>query len=245
MSTGAPPDVISVDTILFGQSPGYDHGFWNDGHAYKVGPHSNQEPGLSEEFRHSARNVGADVQSVLERALAQSLKVCGTELGNVQLMNWHAGYLEIKTQRGFHDEFLNFFERVNFGDGSACARALKSRKPVIVEDVPLDPEFRFCSAIMQRAGVRAVQSTPLVSRHGAFVGVLSTHFPESHRPTDLQIDAIADIAHSAADAIIRLRAEAEARASATIQSSLKILDEAKRVMGQAEEVLKRGRELFS
>jgi GAF domain-containing protein len=236
---GRALDVISVDTILFGQSLGCDHHGRVDGHVYKEGPHSNPEPKLSAEFHHSVMQEGADLQSVLERTLAESLKVCGTELGNVQLMNWRAGCLEIKTQRGFNDEFLSFFKRVHFGDGSACARALKSRKPVIIEDITLDPEFRFCSAIMHRAGVRAVQSTPLVSRYGAFVGVLSTHFLRSHRPTDLQMRAVADAAHCAAEVIIRFRAEATARACATIQKSLKSIDESQAALARAEEVLRR------
>jgi len=186
-----------------------------------------------------------DMQSVLDRALAQSLKACGTELGNIQIMNWQAGCLEIKTQRGFHDEFLNFFERVNFGDNSACARALRSRRPVTIEDITLDPEFHPCCAVLQRAGVRAVQSTPLVSRRGAFVGVLSTHFPVSHRPTEVQMRTVAEVAQSVADAMIRFRADVDAHVSGAILNSLKSLDEARAAIGRAEVVLTRGRQLFA
>jgi len=127
-------------------------------------------------------------------------------------MNWHGGFLEIRAQCGFHDEFLNYFERVKFGDGCACARALERRESIIIADVTRDPVFRPCLAIMQNAGVRAVQSTPLVSRYGAFVGVLSTHFADVHRPTDVQIRAASAAARSAADAIVRLYGEAHCQA---------------------------------
>src|SRR5262245_48614589 len=79
-----------------------------------------------------------DVQSVLVCLLQRALEVCQTEFGNVQLMNWKAGYLEIKAQRGFQGEFLNFFEHVRLSHASACARALRNREPIIINDIMLD-----------------------------------------------------------------------------------------------------------
>ena len=74
-------------------------------------------------------------------------------------MDWIAGHLEIKAQRGFDEEFLSFFKRVSYGHGSSCARALLNRGAIIIEDVVLDPHFIPCLKVAQRAGVRAVQST--------------------------------------------------------------------------------------
>src|SRR6516225_572780 len=72
-----------------------------------------------------------------ERSLAMCLLHGGLEqsharLGNVQLMDWKSGCLEIKAQSGFGDEFLNFFKRVKLQDGTACARALRNRDAIIV-----------------------------------------------------------------------------------------------------------------
>jgi GAF domain-containing protein len=103
-------------------------------------------------------------------------------LGNVQLMNWKAGYLEIKAQSGFGDEFLNFFKQVYLADVSACARALRKRSSIVIEDITTDRQFVPCCEILMRAGVRAVQSTPMISSSGALMGILSTHLPILHRP---------------------------------------------------------------
>jgi hypothetical protein len=51
---------------------------------------------------HRVDNVQSVIRSVLERSLA----ICHCDFGNVQLMNWQAGHLEIKAQRGFHLEFF-------------------------------------------------------------------------------------------------------------------------------------------
>ena len=148
----------------------------------------------------------ADMQSVLNCVLDRSIELSDAGFGNIQLMDWKAGYLEIKAQRGFREEFMNFFERVKLEGSSACARALRTRESVVIEDIIVDRQFAPCLEIARRAGIRAVQSTPLVSSSGALVGILSTHFPIQHRPTDIQMRALKEAARLAADAIIRLRA---------------------------------------
>ncbi|HKD30408.1 MAG TPA: GAF domain-containing protein [Xanthobacteraceae bacterium] len=150
----------------------------------------------------------SSIRSVVNCLLDRVLQVSATGFGNIQLMNWKAGYLEIKAQRGFGDEFLNFFEHVELEDSSACARALRNRDSVVIEDIVADPQFSPCLDVMRRAGVRAVQSTPLVSSSGALVGILSTHFPMQHRPTDMQMRSMKEAGQLAANTIIRLRAGA-------------------------------------
>ena len=82
-----------------------------------------------------------NLQALLDCALARCLDLCGTELGNIQLIDWNRGCLEIKSQHGFRDEFLRFFERVTAKEDSACARALRTLDPVVIEDVMVDEDF--------------------------------------------------------------------------------------------------------
>jgi GAF domain-containing protein len=146
-----------------------------------------------------------DAQSVLNLALAEGLRLSEAELGNIQLMDWDAGCLEIVSQHGFGDEFLTFFKKVTIGGGSACARALRGRQPIIIEDVMSDVAFASCRTIACSAGFRAVQSTPMVSSSGALIGMLSTHFPSPHRPSDATMAALKALAGTTANAIIRSR----------------------------------------
>ena len=148
----------------------------------------------------------ADIRSVLNCALDRSLELTGTCFGNVQLMDWRSGHLEIKAQRGFQSEFLNFFERVKFDHGSACARALRNRDTIVIDDIMTDEQFSPYREIGCRAGIRSVLSTPLVSSSGALLGVLSVHFTMAQRPTDMQVRGMTEAAELAADEIIRLRA---------------------------------------
>src|SRR5215475_745412 len=123
-----------------------------------------------------------DVQPILDWLLRRGMDLSQTGFGNVQLMSWTAGYLEIKAQQGFDEAFLRFFERVRIEDGSACARALRNRVAIVIEDIMADEEFTPCRQVVSDAGIRAVQSTPILSSSGALLGVISTHFAARHRP---------------------------------------------------------------
>lgn len=179
----------------------------------------------------------ADVQSILFGLLEHGLDVCQSNFGNVQLMNWNTGHLQIKVQRGFQQEFLNFFECVKLSDCSACAQALRIREPIIIEDVMLDPQFARYRDILCRAGVRAVQSTPMLSTSGALVGIFSTHFPTSHRPTDSELLAVRAAAHWAANAIIRVRASADGQDTNRLKNSLRLLRESRVIIKRANQTL--------
>jgi len=58
-----------------------------------------------------------------------------------------------------------------------------------------------------REGILAVQSTPLISRSGEFLGMLSTHFSEPHTPKSRELHWLDLLARQAADLLERKRAE--------------------------------------
>ncbi|MGY3478391.1 GAF domain-containing protein [Bradyrhizobium ottawaense] len=172
---------------------------------------------------------GAEARSVLNFALAEGLRLSEAELGNIQLMDWDAGCLEIASQHGFGDEFLTFFKKVTIGGGSACARALRGREPIIIEDVMSDFAFASCRTIACNAGFRAVQSTPMVSSSGAFIGILSTHFPSPHKPSDATMAVLNALAGSTANAIVRGRSKMN-DVKTTLDRSIERLEESYRLL---------------
>src|SRR5262249_9668255 len=62
--------------------------------------------------------------------------------------------------------------------------------------------------IQRKAGVRAVQSTPLVSRSGKLLGVLSTHFKKPGWPAE-RTTPLDRLVREAADIIGQAQSEAE------------------------------------
>ena len=61
--------------------------------------------------------------------------------------------------------------------------------------------------MLHRTGIRAVQSTPLISRAGKLIGVLSTHWREPHRPLERELRLLDILARQASDLVERRKAE--------------------------------------
>jgi PAS domain S-box-containing protein len=152
------------------------------------------------------------LQQILEDVLSAIISLQSADFGNVQLYNPETHALEIVAQRGFRQDFLDYFNSVH-EDGAACGRALQRLERVIIEDVQHDPGFEPHRQIAASAGFRAVQSTPLFSRSGEPLGMISTHFRQTHRPSERDLRLTDLYARQAAEMIERRRAEEALRKS--------------------------------
>jgi PAS domain S-box-containing protein len=150
-----------------------------------------------------ADNLNAALDDLLENAILTS----GADFGNIQVYNPQMGALEIIVQRGFQQDFLDYFRTVRVDEGSACAQAMQSGQRIIIEDVNLDVAFEPHCPVAAAAGYRAVQSTPLKNRSGTVVGMLSTHFRTPHVPSERDRRLLDLCARHAADLIERFRYE--------------------------------------
>ena len=130
--------------------------------------------------------------------------------------------LTIVAHVGLSKEFVDAFATVRTVD-SVCGAALARRERVIIEDVSRTTAFADLAAMFD-AGLRAVQSTPLLGRSGKPLGVLSTFFREHRRLADRELRFLDLYVHQAGLAIERsrlLEAERVARREAEQANRLK------------------------
>lgn len=146
-----------------------------------------------------------ELQPLLAEILDATIELLNADFGNIQLFNQQSKGLEIVAQRGFKQDFLDHFSQAN-EESAACGRALRQGERVIIEDVQTDPSFAPHRRMAASAGFRAVQSTPLFSRSGEVLGMISSHFRQPHRPSDHELRFIDLYAHQAAEFIERQRA---------------------------------------
>jgi PAS domain S-box-containing protein len=153
-----------------------------------------------------------DFAQLLDEIVAAGTEITGADMGNIQL--YQNGVLQIVSQRGFATPFLDFFNRVSHGS-AACEKALERRERIIVEDILQSPIFIGTQEldVMLAAGARAVQSTPLISRSGTLLGMFSTHYRTSRRPSDGELRMLDLLARQAADLIERTKMEESRHAS--------------------------------
>jgi len=147
----------------------------------------------------------------LHSILAANIELLSADKGHVQLLDPSSRTLQIASQRGFEQDFLEHFARVDSDDSSVCARALRCGERVIVEDVETDPGLEPHRELLRREECRAVVSTPLIASGGSCLGVVSVHFRSHHRPSDAELRRQDLFLRQACDFIQRCRMEQELR----------------------------------
>jgi signal transduction histidine kinase/CheY-like chemotaxis protein len=146
----------------------------------------------------------SDLPSALEEILGAAVALLGTNMGTIQLYDPVNKSLTIAAHQGFKQDFLDYFGTVDAEGDAACSRALASQQRMVIEDVQVDGRYAIHRAAAKRAGYRAVQSTPLFSRDGKPLGMLSTHFRTPHMPAKRELRILDLYARQAADFIERL-----------------------------------------
>ena len=155
-----------------------------------------------------------NLEQVLGAIVEAAIAITHADFGTIQLLDEESSHLRIVAQRGFPQWWVEYWQTILKGHGPYGAPLLA---PIVVEDVDRCPLFTGSDLEMQhRVGVRAVQSTPLVSRSGRPIGMFSTHHRMPNRP-DERTRALLDLlAREAADIIGQVQAESELKTQAAL-----------------------------
>ena len=148
-----------------------------------------------------------DMRSLLGEILAAATEITGTSKGNIQFYDPITGRLRIIVHQGLSPQLLEHF--ADDGCVASCGAAAAKIERVIVEDVASEPNLQgtLDLKIMLADGIRAILSTPLVSRDGQLLGMLSNHFDVSRRPSEREQRYLDLLARMAADLIERSQTE--------------------------------------
>jgi PAS domain S-box-containing protein len=154
-------------------------------------------------------------ESLYAQILDAAITLMASDAGSLQILAADQTSLILLLWRNFHPDSAAFWQRVTIDAGSACGQALRDNARVVVADIDAcefiagtqdELEYR-------RSGIRAVQSTPLRSRSGQPLGMLSTHWRTPHVPTVEDFTFFDVLARQAADLIERTLAEEAVRES--------------------------------
>jgi PAS domain S-box-containing protein len=138
-----------------------------------------------------------------------------SDFASMQLLHLERGELRLLTHRGFSPEAAHQWEWVRASSACACGVALATGERVIVPDVESCVFMAGTEqlATYRQTGIRAVQTTPLLSRSGKLLGMISTHWGRPHEPSERDLRLFDILARQAADLIERKRADEELRES--------------------------------
>jgi len=154
-------------------------------------------------------------ESLYDQILSAAMELMASDGASVQMLAADRASLKLLAWTSFHPDSAAFWRRVGVGAGSTCGKALSDNERVVVTDIEAC-EFMAGTQDQQeyrRSGIRAVQSTPLRSRTGRPLGMLSTHWRTPHTPTEDDFRFFDVLARQAADLIERTLAEEALRES--------------------------------
>ncbi|MBC7667713.1 MAG: GAF domain-containing protein, partial [Gemmatimonadaceae bacterium] len=156
-----------------------------------------------------------DHNALYGKIVDAAITITGSQFGTMQLLcpqghsSGNGGKLSLLCSRGLPDEAVTFWEWVSPEAYSSCTKALKSGRREIVHDFEewdeiADTEDLFA---FRRTGIRSAQTTPLLSRDGHLLGMISTHWCEPHTPSERDLRLLDILARQAADLLERTIAE--------------------------------------
>ena len=154
-----------------------------------------------------------NIDALYEQILNSAIALMKSDAGSMQVLDAEKNELRLLTWKGFHPESARFWERVGLTSHSACGEALRKGERFILPDIE-QCDFMAGTedlALFRRSGLRAVQSTPLTSRDGRLVGMISTHWREPHEASEHELQLLDVVARQAADLLERTRAEESLR----------------------------------
>jgi PAS domain S-box-containing protein len=151
------------------------------------------------------------IEGVYEEILDTAMAIMRASFGSIQMLDAERRQLRLLAWRNFHPESAAHWQTVSVATGTTCGSALQHGERIIVPDVRnLGSEDTESLRQYQRSGILAVQSTPLTTRDGDLIGMISTHWGEVHTPDERDLRLFDILVRQAADFFERLLRTAEA-----------------------------------
>jgi PAS domain S-box-containing protein len=157
-----------------------------------------------------------NVEALYEKIMDAAVAIMRSDFASMQVLDESQDALRLLAYHGFEPSFGTTFALVSPETRTSCSVARQTARRVVV------PNVETCDFIVAtpsldhhlEAGIRAVQSTPLVSRDGALVGMISTHWKQPHQPSERDLRLLDILARQAADLIERNKAKEKAQQQA-------------------------------
>lgn len=144
-----------------------------------------------------------------------AIAITRSQFGTMQLLcpegdpSGHGGELRLLCSRNLPDEAIGFWQWVSPAAHSSCTQALKTEERAIIADYESWDEIQGTPDLeaFRSTGIRAAQTTPLRSRDGTLLGMISTHWSAPHQPSERDLRLLDILARQAADLLERTIAD--------------------------------------
>ncbi|GAA6614916.1 ATP-binding protein [Scytonema sp. NUACC26] len=149
-----------------------------------------------------------DRQALYQEIVKTAIALTQADAGSFQILDETTQELVIMATQGIDRTMAEHFYRLDASSNTSCGIALTTGERTFIHfDVPQSEDPDGSLRIHRDAGLRCVQSTPLRSRSGKPIGMVSTHWREDHQLSDRELRFLDLLARQAADIIEQRQAE--------------------------------------
>ncbi|WP_313513383.1 ATP-binding protein [Pseudomonas sp.] len=160
-----------------------------------------------------------DREALYGKVVDAAVSITGSQFGTMQLLcprghsSGHGGELQLLCSRGLPPEAIGFWQWVSPTAYSSCTMALKIGQRAIIPDFEQWDDIAGTEDLLafRRSNIRSAQTTPLRSRNGNLLGMISTHWSQPHQPSERDLRLLDILARQAADLLERTIAEESLR----------------------------------
>jgi signal transduction histidine kinase/ActR/RegA family two-component response regulator len=153
-----------------------------------------------------------DSTSLYETIVDAATSIMRSEYASLQTLHpdrGQGGSLQLIASRGFTAEAKKHWEWVSCDNTTTCGQALSAGTRVVAPDISQSREMMGSAdqVAMLAGGIQASQTTPLVSRGGHMLGMISTLWRKPHTPSERDLRLLDILARQAADLLERTQAD--------------------------------------
>jgi two-component system CheB/CheR fusion protein len=155
-------------------------------------------------------------EALHEAIIDAAITLTKADAATIQLLDPECGRLRLIAARNIDPQSQAFWREVDASHASSCGRFLRTGERVMVEDTEADAGMAGTRDIeeLRRCGIRAVQSSPLKTRSGRLVGLISTHWRLPQRLAEDDFTLFDLLARQLADLIERSQTQDALRRAA-------------------------------
>ena len=149
-----------------------------------------------------------NIQVFYDEIAAAAVALVESDGGCFQILDEATQELILIATKGLEARISKYFYRVNANCNSSCGVALSAGRRTFV-NFDSNDNLDGLLQILLEEGFLCAQSTPLVSRSGQLLGMVSTHWRKHHQPSERELRFLDLLARQAADLLDRRRSEIE------------------------------------
>lgn len=149
-----------------------------------------------------------DLHALFDALIDSAIDFMHSDSASIQILNAEGNQLLLVAWKGFDPQSAEFWKNVAAGSTTTCGKALESKTRAVIPDVNASKEVsKEDLKEYHRSGIVATQSTPLISRSGKCVGMMSTHWKRVYEPSEREFRLFELLTRQVADLIERKQSE--------------------------------------